>query len=60
MPPLSMLDRRSLLKALGFAPVAAALPQAMQALVTQVGLISTDVCLLSAEVTEGRSMSIQS
>lgn len=53
MPPLSTLDRRTLLQALTFAPVAAALPQAMQAEVAQAGLISTDVCMLSAEVTEG-------
>lgn len=53
MRPLSTLDRRTLLHALTFAPVAAALPQAMHAEVAQAGLISTDVCMLSAEVAEG-------
>lgn len=53
MPPLTTLDRRTLLRALTFAPVAAALPQAVQAQVATAGLISTDVCLLSPEVTEG-------
>lgn len=53
MPPLTTLDRRTLLRALTFAPVAAALPQGVQAQVATAGLISTDVCLLSPEVTEG-------
>lgn len=53
MRPLSTLDRRTLLKALTLAPVAAALPQAMQAEAAKAGLISTDVCMLSTEVTEG-------
>ena len=53
MRPLSTLDRRTLLKALTMAPAAAAFPAALQAEVTRAGLISTDVCLLSAEVTEG-------
>lgn len=53
MRPLSTLDRRTLLKALTLAPVAAAFPAAMQAEIARAGLISGDVCLLSAEVTEG-------
>ena len=53
MRPLSTLDRRTLLKALTLAPIAAALPAALRAQVARAGLISTDVCMLSAEVTEG-------
>ena len=53
MRPLSTLDRRTLLKALTFAPVAAAVPGAVLAEVQAAGLISTDVCMLSTEVTEG-------
>ena len=53
MRPLSTLDRRTLLKALTIAPVAVALPGAVLAEVAQTGLISTDVCMLSTEVTEG-------
>lgn len=53
MRHLSTIDRRTLLKALSLAPIAAALPVAVQAEVAQSGLISTDVCMLSAEVTEG-------
>ncbi len=46
MPPLSTLDRRSLLKALAVTPLATALPQAMQAEAAAAGLISTDVCVV--------------
>lgn len=53
MRPLSTLDRRTVLQALTFAPVTAALPKTVLAEVAQAGLISTDVCMLSAEVTEG-------
>ncbi|GLS88103.1 twin-arginine translocation pathway signal protein [Cypionkella aquatica] len=53
MRPLSTLDRRTLLKALSLAPIAATVPALLQARVAQSGLISTDVCLLQAEVTEG-------
>lgn len=53
MRPLSTLDRRTLLKALTLAPFAAALPAGLQAQVARAGLISTDVCMLSTEVTEG-------
>jgi protocatechuate 3,4-dioxygenase beta subunit len=53
MRPLSTLDRRTLLKALTMTPVVAALPGAVLAEVAQAGLISTDVCMLSTEVTEG-------
>lgn len=53
MPALTTLDRRTLLRALTFAPVAAALPQTILAEVAGAGLITTDVCLLQAEVTEG-------
>lgn len=53
MRPLSTLDRRTLLKAMSLAPVAAALPAAVQAEVAKAGLITGDVCLLQAEVTEG-------
>lgn len=53
MRPLSTLDRRTLLKALTLAPVAMALPIAVQAEAENVGLISTDVCLVQPEVTEG-------
>lgn len=53
MPPLSTLDRRSLLRALAASPLALALPAAVQAEVTAAGLISSDVCMLQKEVTEG-------
>lgn len=53
MRPLSTLDRRTLLQALTFAPIAATLPGPVLAEVAQAGLISTDVCMLSTEVTEG-------
>jgi protocatechuate 3,4-dioxygenase beta subunit len=53
MRPLTTLDRRTLLKALSLAPFAAALPEAVLAEVDKAGLISTDVCMLQVEVTEG-------
>ncbi|MES2432658.1 MAG: intradiol ring-cleavage dioxygenase [Pseudomonadota bacterium] len=53
MRPLSTLDRRTLLKAMSLAPFAAVLPVALQAQVARAGLISTDVCMLQQEVTEG-------
>ena len=53
MPPLSTLDRRTVLQALSLAPLAAAIPQALRAQVDQAGLISTDVCLVQPELTEG-------
>jgi protocatechuate 3,4-dioxygenase beta subunit len=53
MPPLSTLDRRSLLRALAASPLAMALPVAVQAEVAAAGLISSDVCMLQKEVTEG-------
>lgn len=53
MRPLSTLDRRTLLKALTLSPLAATLPASLQAEVARAGLISTDVCVLQKEVTEG-------
>lgn len=53
MRPLSTLDRRTLLKALTVAPVASVMPYAGHAQVAKLGLISTDVCLLQPELTEG-------
>lgn len=53
MPPLSTLDRRSLLRALAASPLAVALPAAVRAEVAAAGLISSDVCLLQKEATEG-------
>jgi protocatechuate 3,4-dioxygenase beta subunit len=50
---LTVLDRRSLLKALTLAPAALALPQALRAEAQAAGLISTDVCMVQKEVTEG-------
>lgn len=50
---LTVLDRRSLLKALTLAPAGMTLPRALRAEAQGAGLISTDVCLLQAEVTEG-------
>lgn len=47
---LTVLDRRSLLKALTLVPV---FPSALRAEAQGAGLISTDVCLVQAEVTEG-------
>lgn len=52
MPPLSTLDRRTVLKALSLAPLAI-LPSGLAARAETAGLISTDVCLLQKEVTEG-------
>jgi protocatechuate 3,4-dioxygenase beta subunit len=53
MRPLSTTDRRSLLKALTVAPAAIVLPFAVRAEADRAGLISTDVCLLQPELTEG-------
>jgi protocatechuate 3,4-dioxygenase beta subunit len=53
MRPLSTLDRRRLLTALAATPLALALPRAVQAQVEAAGLISSDVCMLQKEVTEG-------
>lgn len=55
MRPLSTLDRRTVLKALSFASFAsfAVLPSGLAARAETAGLISTDVCLLQQEVTEG-------
>lgn len=53
MPALTTTDRRTLLRALTLAPLAATLPQALLAEAEEAGLISTDVCLLQTEVTEG-------
>lgn len=53
MPNLTVLDRRTLLRALSLAPLAATLPQTILAQVQSSNLISTDVCLLQPEVTEG-------
>lgn len=50
---LTVLDRRSLLKALTLAPAAAVLPQPLRAEAQAAGLISTDVCMVQKEVTEG-------
>ncbi len=52
MRPLSTLDRRTVLKALSLAPFAV-LPSGLAARAETAGLISTDVCLLQKEVTEG-------
>lgn len=49
----STLDRRTVLKALSLTPLMAAHPAAMWAEANKAGLISTDVCLLQPEVTEG-------
>jgi protocatechuate 3,4-dioxygenase beta subunit len=53
MRPLSTLDRRTLLKALTFAPAVAAVPSAVLAEVQGAGLISTDVFLVSPELNAG-------
>lgn len=53
MRPLSTTDRRSLLKALTAAPAAIVLPFSVQAEADRAGLISSDVCLLQPELTEG-------
>jgi protocatechuate 3,4-dioxygenase beta subunit len=52
MRPLSTLDRRTVLKALSIAP-AVALAPAVVARAETAGLISTDVCMVQKEVTEG-------
>ena len=52
MRPLSTLDRRTVLKALSFAPFAA-LPSGVAARAESARLISTEICLLQKEVTEG-------
>ena len=52
MRPLSTLDRRAVLKAMSLAPFAI-LPSGLAARAETAGLISTDVCLLQKEVTEG-------
>jgi protocatechuate 3,4-dioxygenase beta subunit len=51
--PVTQLDRRALLQALALAPVANLIPATLRAEATQAGLISSDVCMLSKEVTEG-------
>lgn len=52
--PLTVLDRRSLLKALSLAPAfAVTLPARARAEAQEAGLITPDVCLLQPEVTEG-------
>lgn len=54
--PLTVLDRRSLLKALALAPAAlpaVALPAAARAEAQAAGLISTDVCMVQPQTTEG-------
>jgi protocatechuate 3,4-dioxygenase beta subunit len=53
MRPLSTLDRRTVLQALSLAPLVAAIPLALRAEADQAGLISTDVCLVQPELTEG-------
>lgn len=52
MRPLSTIDRRTLLQALSLAPFVA-VPTALRAEADQAGLISTDVCMLQPELTEG-------
>ena len=52
--PLTVLDRRSLLKALSLAPAfAVTVPRWARAEAEAAGLITPDVCLLQPEVTEG-------
>lgn len=50
---LTVLDRRSLLNALALAPAALALSPALRAEAQGAGLITTDVCMVQKEVTEG-------
>lgn len=50
---LTVLDRRSLLNALALAPAAVALSPALRAEAQASGLITTDVCMVQKEVTEG-------
>lgn len=53
MPPPT-LSRRTLLQSLALAPtLAVSIPRSVRAEAAQAGLISTDVCMLSTEVTEG-------
>lgn len=52
MRPLTTLDRRTLLKALSLLPIAA-VPSMVRAEVNAAGLITSDVCMLMPEVTEG-------
>ncbi len=52
MRPLSTIDRRTVLKALTLAPLAM-LPGGLATRAETAGLISTDVCQLQQEVTEG-------
>lgn len=52
MRPLSTLDRRSLLRALAVTPLAAAVPQAVQAEITAVGLISSEVSMQKVQHTD--------
>ena len=52
MRPLTTLDRRTLVKSLSLLTIVG-LPAAVQAKVAAAGLIFTDVCLLTPEVTEG-------
>ncbi len=52
--PLTVLDRRTLLKSLSLAPpIAASLPGWARAEAQAAGLISSDVCLVQPELTEG-------
>jgi protocatechuate 3,4-dioxygenase beta subunit len=52
--PLTTLDRRSLLKALALAPaVAVTVPRHARAEAQAAGLITTDVCIVQPELTEG-------
>ena len=53
MRALSTLDRRTVLKALSFAPFMAVDPAALRAEANKAGLITTNVCLLQPEATEG-------
>lgn len=53
MHALTTLDRRTVLKAMSLAPLMATLPDILRADAAKAGLISTDVCLLQPEVTEG-------
>lgn len=52
MRPLSTLDRRTVLQAISLAPLAV-MPSGLAARADEVGLISTDMCVLQKEVTEG-------
>lgn len=53
MRPLSTIDRRTLLKALSLTPGLVAVPRTVRAQAAGAGLITTDVCMVQAEVTEG-------